>query len=310
MLKPKINSTKQASKPLQIEILDRHITRNRHLLTDRIYAVTELVRVKKNVTITADDGVTILIQNGIKKKSRLRRAALIFNKGSQLKAKRIYLKSCDSHFKQTKIAANGGLWFIGNSENAEKDTIRTTVKRQTPRSSFSAEMIATYYLGCSDSGKKTVQTSDTKDDIDALSILGMCPVEWSVTQVRSFYSGDDGIDLTNSHVRLDRLWIYAPVEDGINLSSSHLEIRHSLNLNVEKSKNKDRDLVDFETDDGASFIQLHANCYLELDGVFGDEVTLASKEMPKPDTSPNNESSYQFKGRLRRSALIYSLDED
>jgi hypothetical protein len=107
-----------------------------------------------------------------------------------------------------------------------------------------------------------------------------------------------------------RLEIKAPIEDGINLSSSRLEVHRSLNLDVQKTKDKDRDLVDFETDDGASFLELRRGCWIRLKGVFGDQVVLSSKEMPIPNTKDDNEKAYVFRGKLRHAALIYSIDED
>ncbi|MGV0954642.1 MAG: hypothetical protein ACOYBQ_09435 [Fluviibacter sp.] len=294
----------------QFHLLDRHIKHSQRLSADKIYVITEEVRVKKNVKLTVEDGVTILIQNGLKPKSRTQRAALIFEKGSKLRAQRLYVKACTIDFRQTKIPDNGGLWFLGNFQSAEKDGIHTKVKRKSSLSSFKADMIATYYLGRLDPTPSTPHLNDIDDDIDGLSVMGVGPAEWSISEVRSYYSADDGIDLTNSHIRLNRLRIQAPTEDGINLSSSRLEVCRSLKLDVAKTKSKDRDLVDFETDDGASFLILHAQCQLDLNGVFGDEIALASKEMPRANRRANNESNYQFKGALKSPALIYSLNED
>lgn len=310
MPKPKPQHAKQPSASQKIVLLDRHILRSRRLKADRTYVVTELVRVKKNVKLSIDDGATILIQNGHKPDSKIKRAALIFEKGAKLQAKRLYVKACNNNFQPAKSADNGGLWFLGNFQNAEKDCIRTQIKRKNPLSSFKADMVAAYYLGRLDPAQSTPQHTDTNDDIDGLSVLGVGPAEWFISEIRSYYAADDGIDLTNSHIQLDRLTVQTPVEDAINLSSSRLEIRRSLKLNVAKTKIKDRDLVDFETDDGPSFLLLHAQCQLDLKGVFGDEVILASKEMPRPNIRANNESNYQFKGALKRAALIYSLDKD
>lgn len=294
----------------QIHLLDRHIKKNQRLSADKIYVVTEEVRVKKNVKLTIDDSVTILIQNGLKPKSRIQRASLIFEKGSKLRAQRLYVKACNINFRPTKTSDNGGLWFLGNSQNSEKGGIRTKVKRKSPLSSFKAAMIATYYLGRLDPIPSKLKVNDGDDDIDGLSIMGVGPAEWSVSEVRSDHSADDGIDLTNSHISLDHLKIQTPVEDGINLSSSRLEVHKSLKLSVKKTTVQDRDLVDFETDDGPSFLVLHAKCKLDIKGVFGDEVALISDEMPIPETDTDNETPYKFKGKLQRAALIYSIDQD
>lgn len=294
----------------KIEILDTDISGNRRLSARRIYVVTTEVHVKENATLTIENGTTILIKNGLVADSKLRRAALIFDQGSALRARRVYFKACTNDFKQTKHADNAGLWFLGHFQRASKDTVTVKPQRKSIRSSFKADLIATYYLGRLDPIKETSRTLAVQDDIDGLSILGVGPAEWSISEVRSFYSADDGIDLTNSYSSLDRLKVQTPVEDGINLSSSRLEVHKSLKLKVKKTTVQDRDLVDFETDDGPSFLVLHARCKLDIKGVFGDEVALVSDELPVPNTDTDNETPYKFKGKLKRPALIYSIDQD
>ena len=294
----------------KIEILDTDISGRRRLSARRIYVVTTEVHVKANATLTVENGTTILIKNGPVAESKLRRAALIFDQGSALRAKRVYIKACSNDFKQSKLADNAGIWFLGHFQRASKDTLKVKPLRKAMRSSFKADLLATYYLGRLDPLKETSRTLAVQDDIDGLSILGVGPGEWSISEVRSFYSADDGIDLTNSYISLDRLKVQTPVEDGINLSSSRLEVHKSLKLKVKKTTVQDRDLVDFETDDGPSFLVLHARCKLDIKGVFGDEIALVSDELPVPNTDTDNETPYKFKGKLKRSALIYSIDQD
>ncbi|MFM7077463.1 MAG: hypothetical protein ACKO3G_15570, partial [Planctomycetaceae bacterium] len=117
--------------------------------------------------------------------------------------------------------------------------------------------------------------------------------------VRSMYSADDGFDLTNSHVRLDRLEVQHPAEDGLNVSSSRIEIRRSLVLDVPKSRDADRDRFALETDAGGSFVELPKGCWVRVRGVFGDEVTLSSPDMPRPSTAANNERRYASRGDSR-----------
>jgi len=173
-------------------------------------------------------------------------------------------------------------------------------------------MVAAYYLGRKDSyvSLKTGKVLDIGDDIDGFSVLGVGPTEWKISEVRSHYSGDDGFDVTNSHIKLDRLEVKHPIEDGLNISSSRVEIHKSLQVDVRKTKDTDRDLFDLETDDGSSFVELYKRCWVRLDGVFGDQVVLSSTEMPTPNVKDDNETRYCFSGQLKKSALIYSIDED
>lgn len=295
-----------------IKILPSKIKANTFLKAGTIYIVRGEVRVLKNVRLTIQDQVEILVVNGVVKNSCLKRSSLIFDQGSQLSAKRVSIKACNQYFKLEKLADNGGIWFLGGYANASKDGISVKVDRKNPLSRFTAALISTSYLGRADSSlnPKTGRTISIRDDIDGISILGVGVSEWAIQAVRSNYSADDGIDFTNSHVRLSRLEVNHPTEDGINASSSRIEIHRSLRLNVPKSKVLDRDLFDLEVDDGASYIELHKGCSLKLKGVFGDQVELSSTQMPKPNIKVDNEVVYKYEGRLKQAALIYSINKD
>lgn len=295
-----------------IEILPSRIRKNTLLSSKKIYVVQGEVRVPKKIKLTIQDQTTLLLVNGVFPKSCIKRSALIFEQGSQLNAGRIYLMASNANFKPVKLADNGGLWLLGNYADASKDGISLKTNRKNPLSKFIACSITTRYLGRTDDylSPKTGKRITIGDDIDGFSVLGVGPTEWAIDAVSSHYSADDGIDFTNSHVRLMRLEVKAPTEDGINLSSSRVEIHRSLNLDVTKTKVKDRDLVDLETDDGASYLELHRGCWVKLAGVFGDQVVLSSKEMPPPNTKDDNEKIYSFSGRLKHAALVYSINED
>lgn len=295
-----------------IQILPSCIRKDTVLSSKKLYIVQGEVRILKKITLTIQDQTTLLLVNGVFPKSHTKRSTLIFEQGSRLKAKRLHIKAANTLFKPIKVADNGGVWFLGNFSDASKDGLTVKTNRKNPLSAFKAESISTRYLGRADDYYSPISGKliTTGDDIDGISLLGVGPSEWSIQSLRSHHSADDGIDLTNSHIRLMRLEIKAPIEDGINLSSSRLEIHRSLNMDVRKTKEKDRDLVDFETDDGASYLELRRGCWVRLQGVFGDQVMLSSKEMPIPNTKDDNEKAYAFSGKLRHAALIYSIDED
>ena len=81
-------------------------------------------------------------------------------------------------------------------------------------------------------------------------------------------------------------------------------------LDLEKRSYTDRDLFDLETDDGGSYVELPRGCWVRLNGVFGDELVLSSKDMPAADVSDDNESAYYFSGKLKADALVFSISED
>lgn len=295
----------------RIELITRDIKKNMTLKSNIIHVIDAEVHVASGVKLTIEDQTTILITNGIKTKSSLRRSALIFDQGSTLIAKRLYIKSADENYKHVKKNDNGGIWFLGNFQDATKDAASVTVNRKKPLSSFNAEMIATYYLGRFDPTSETNKQKkiSVRDDIDGLSILGVGKNEWSVKAIRSFYSADDGLDITNSHVAFNRIEIKNPMEDGLNICSSRVEIHKSLIVDVTKDQRKDRDIFDLETDDGSSFVEIYRNCAIDIRGCLGDQVVLSSIDLPQPNNNPD--ARYAFKGKSKkRSSLVYSISRD
>ncbi len=293
----------------QLVFIDRDITRSRRFYANKVYVIRKDVYVKPSVQLTVDDGTMILIVNGQIHGSRLDRAALVFSPGSKLVAKRMSVRAGDSNYNLASVANNGGLWFLGNSEDACKDSVCVKTSRATPFSSFTAESIDTHYLGRHDLRIETANASLDHDDIDGISVLGIAPKEWHISEIASYHAADDGFDVTNSRLTLNRLKVVAPVEDAVNLSSSRVHVRNQLIADVTKNATTDRDIFDFETDDGASYLEIAKGCQLDLRGIFGDEVTLSSKDLPQPSQTPDAE--YRFSGMSKTAAtLIYSIHRD
>ncbi|MGV0963352.1 MAG: hypothetical protein ACOYBT_05600 [Polynucleobacter sp.] len=280
------------------------ISRNMILRRSNVYIVEGEVQVLEGVLLRAEDGVKILVINGKFKKSRLNRSALIFNQGSSFKFVNLTISAADENYKKAKIADNGGVWFLGTKDNACKDRIKIRRNVKSPNSLFTGKKLNLRFLGRGDDPTKN------HDDIDGISILGVDKHEWSVDSISSYYSGDDALDLTNSHISIKKLDIKSPSEDGINLSSSRLEIHSKLIISSLKNGVKDRDLFDFEADNGASYLELYKGASINIEGVFGDQLHIYSQEMPKPITRDKNERTYRFNKKLKNSALIFTIDRD
>lgn len=295
-----------------VQVIEGPIARDRSLGKTTTWVIAGEVHVRRGVTLKIADGATLLIANGVLPNSRLRRAALIFDPGSALAAGRVTVRACNAEHRAVKAADNGGLWFLGTFAAGAKDGIAVKKIRGGPPSSFRARSITASHLGRRDTYRspKSGKELDIGDDIDGISLVGVGPDEWRVREVRSLHSADDGFDVTNSHVRLDRLEVRHPAEDGLNVSSSRVEIRRSLVLDVPKSRDSDRNLFDLETDDGASFVELPKSCWVRVRGVFGDQLALSSSDMPRPNTTADNERRYAYSGRLTSDAVIHSLTAD
>jgi hypothetical protein len=273
-------------------ILNSDISSSRVFYKKNIYIILGEVRVLANVKVTIENGTTIYIVNGPM------RSSLIFNTGSKLVAKHVYLRACDSKYNPVKVANNGGLWFLGSSSNAEKDNIK--VRYNVNSSSFTAIRIVTSYLGRTDpKGGDSPKT----DDIDAISVLGVGSNEWNISSIVSYYSGDDGFDVENSAITLKNLRVIEPKEDGMNITSSRVNILDSLEIDMGKSKLKDRDIFDLEPDEGQAYVRLEEGCNVNISGIFGDQLKLVSRDLPQPD----GDKYYTFNGKLDKGqTYVYS----
>lgn len=276
-------------------ILSRNICDCYTFNRNRRYFIDGEIRVEKGVTVTIENGVVIYLINGPQ------RSSLIFETGSQMLAEKFKVKACNINLKEEKLANNGGIWFLGSSSIAEKDGVDMTF---SPSGSFfKAKRVETYYLGRSDprggDGPNT-------DDIDAVSVLGVNNNEWKIVEIWSFFSGDDGFDLENSSITLRSLRVERPKGDGVNITSSRVNILDRLVVKMVKSPERDRDLFDLEVDDGPSFLRLAKGCRVKIEGFFGDELNLVSDDLPQPD-----DGYYIFNGfSAQGQTYIYSFKKD
>ena len=174
------------------------------------------------------------------------------------------------------------------------------MKYNVTPSSFQAIRIFSAYLGrCDPKGGD----SPTTDDIDAISVLGVGSNEWNISSIVSYYSGDDGFDVENSAITLKYLRIVEPKEDGLNITSSRVNILNSLEVDMGKSGKKDRDIFDLEPDEGQTYVRLEEGCDVNISGVFGDQLKLVSSDLPQP----NGDKYYAFNGKLvNGQTYVYS----
>ncbi len=294
-----------------LEIISKNIVQNKTLSNKKIYLITQEVHIRPGIQLRIQDGSLIYILNGPISKGKTKRAALHFDQGSALRARRFTLKAADQNGKLEKYPDNGGIWFYGNYATGTKDGYSVQSNPKKRLSKFVATELKTFFLGRLDSTTKNhskkVAPKSQNNDIDAISVLGVGPKEWVIQSIKSYYSGDDGLDLTNSNIGIDKAYIKKPTEDGLNLSSSRIQIKKSLQIEMGE-EGADRDLFDLETDDGSSFVEIHKGCKINLDGVFGDQLVLSSIDLPP---IKRHNKRYVFSGRSKQSdSLIYSITMD
>jgi hypothetical protein len=301
--------------PARVSVVAADIVRNTTFRQGTTYVIDAAVHVRAGVTLTIEDGVTILIRNGRIQGPTLTSRALIFDTGSRLVAKTVSFGAADEANRPVAYADNGGLFFLGSLRAATKDGVSVVLGPGTRPSSFRADSIVASSLGRTDPLGGDGDGED-RDDIDAISLLGLGLSEWQVKSVTSENSGDDGFDVTNSAIALERLVVINPVEDGLNISSSFVQVRRALAVVMSGSRGIDRELFDLETTAGPARVAISRLADVDLRGYWGDrrdEVNLSSPDMPRPDPARNpfGGTWYEFTGRLRRGpAIVYSLTAD
>lgn len=250
------------------------------------YIIDGDVQVKPGVTLTVEDDARVYIRNGLIPFSPFSpslRATLIFKTGSRLVANHLTVSACDELGQPVEKAANGGLVFMGRYRKATKGGLTNNILSWP--SSFEANSITTYYLGSEDKYIYPIRPSRRVyevDDWDAYSFMGVGTDEWKIGVVRSYHSGQNGIDAINSFMRLNELDVQNSVEDGVNLTSTQLEVAQTLTVVTPEPIAWDVNLFDFESDFGFSWLRIDSGATVRLYGIFGDQLWLESPDMPPP----------------------------
>jgi len=297
-----------------IVTLSGDITGDATFRAGTVYLIDGEVHVRKFVTLTIEDGVEVRIRNGRKNFATITSRALIFDSGSSLAAKTVTFQAADAANNAENLADNGGVFFCGGTRVASKDDVSSMVVGSSVAWSFEATGIVANYLGRKDP-KEGDGDGSLRDDIDALSVVGVIADEWKITAVEINHSGDDGFDLTNSDIEMERVKVIDSIEDGINLSSSYLTITKSLEVDMTDAREPDdREIFDFEVDTGPSMITVSRNANVDIRGFWDSSpddhpVYLRSRDMPTP-YPPYARTLYAWKGPLVKGpAEFFSRSE-
>ena len=270
---------------LNIEITS-NISVNTIFYQDYNYVIVGEIHVLEDIALVIEAGVVIYIRNGVFEQATIKRSALIFDTGSKLIASDFYLIACNSKNEPETLADNGGLWFVGSRSDVDKDGIKA--KYSTKSSSFTANKIYAYYLGSTDPGHWIYEPSADQDGITA---LGCGNNEWNITSIYIELSGDNAFDIVESYITIDEVEVIHPGEDAINIQSGQINILKKLRC-VVPSEVYDRDIFDFENDYAFPYIRIAQYAFVELLGIFGDQTSMVSSDLPQPDGN----NLYYFKG--------------
>lgn len=304
---PERNLGQDVPSLVKVALVSTDITRDTTWKQGKVYVIEGEVHVRSGVTLTIEDGVTVLIRNGYRVVRTIDTSALVFESGSRMSAKTVYFGAADSLNRKTLMAGNGGVFFCGGTTSGSQDGI-SSVKQGT-KSLFKADRVVANYLGRPDPLGGDGDDND-RDDIDGVTLIGLGSSEWQVGEVETRFAGDDGIGLTNSTVRMDRLIITYPTEDGINSTSSNLEVRMYSTVVMGLSNEADRELFDLEVDDGPTKVVFSKDCVGDFRGYWGniyDEVRLSSRDMPQPPRKGGPSVFYVYYGVMKSGpSFVYS----
>jgi hypothetical protein len=276
-----------------------------------VYVITAEVFVLQGKTLTIEDGVEVRIRNGTVPGRLLTSAALIFQPGSSLRAQNVVFQAADEANQPVAVANNGGVFFCGGTRTATKDNVWS--QDLGILGSFIADSVTANYLGRPDP-RGGDGDGNARDDIDAISVIGVVFDEWNIDEVTVNHSGDDGFDLTNSSITMATVRVFAPVEDGLNLTTSLLQISGLLEIDMTNSTAPDREIFDFEVDTGPVMVQIFPLATVNIRGYWetglGDlPIYLSSSDMPQPSPPQPplfTPEVYVFNGQLTAEAQIYS----
>ena len=281
------------------------ITSDATLSAGTVYVITGEVHVRSGVTLSIEDGVEVRIRNGNKNFATLTSRALIFDSGSSLVAENVIFQAANDANEPVQEADNGGVFFCGGTRNATKDDVSSQRVGPEPRWSFQATSIVANFLGRKDplGGDGN---GNARDDIDAVSVIGVVSAEWKVKAVEINHSGDDGFDLTDSNIEMERVKVIDPIEDGVNLTSSELGITEWLEVDMTDSTAPDREIFDFEGP-GPCTLTVSQGAWVDIRGYwdnsrFDTPIYLTSDDMTPPDQFALK--LYAWKGRLEKSPAI------
>jgi hypothetical protein len=286
-----------------------NITRDTTFVAGTVYVITGEVHVWRFKTLTIEDGVEVRIRNGRGQFTYLTSRALIFDSGSSLVAQSVIFQAANDNNEPVNVADNGGVFFCGGTQAASKDNVSSqVVGGPLTFWSFQATKITANYLGRKDPAGGDGD-GPKLDDIDAVSVIGVVKSEWKIASVESNYSGDDGFDLTNSHITLQHVRVVNPTEDGVNLTSSTVSIEKSLFVDMTDNPTPlDRELFDFEND--FCMITVYKGADVNLLGFWDDSpldrrIYLQSNDMKQPKQL--DRALYSWSDTLKLgSAFIYS----
>jgi hypothetical protein len=275
-----------------IKIILNNISVNTFFTNKFTYIIVGEIHVLSGVSLYIENNTTILLRNGININNTNRSidySTLIFDTGSKLIAKKLFVKSVDKNNKLVNYADNGGLIFLGSATNIIYSTYNTIFSQisATP-SNFSIEELIIEYLG------STINNN--------ITIIGNNEDEFNIKNIKSFYSGNIGLSVIKSNIIIDKLFINNPSGNvAIENNNSIINITKLIKIIITNSITSS--LFNFTVNTYSPYLKINTNAVVYLNAPQFNPIInplkVVSIDIPSP-TSP-----YFVNKNLKKQTYIF-----
>jgi photosystem II stability/assembly factor-like uncharacterized protein len=236
-----------------IKTILNNISKNTIFTNNFTYVIVGEIHVLNGINLYIEDNTLILLRNGIQKKNKnssIDYSTLIFDTGSNLIAKKIFIKSADNYNKAINYANNGGLIFLGSAANITYNAYNSINSQISATSSnFYIEELITCYLGSINNNNITV--------------IGNNNDEFNIKSIKSFYSGNIGLSVINSNIIIEKLLIYNPSGNvAVDNNNSIIDIIKVIKIFI--TNGSMTSLFNFFIDSDIPYIKINKNTCVNL----------------------------------------------
>jgi hypothetical protein len=254
--------TKKNTKSKKYIELNDNITNNIILKNNIIYVVTKQIRISSGVNLTIEDNThiyllnkplqqNILIPNGFNPTDNdnndlfLNASCLIFESGSSLSSKNIYISSCDENYIPQFINLNGGIFFCGTRSSTQYNILNVESKIGINQSNFVNESINIYYGGSLSflvqnnvdlsysivaSPDLITQKNITAIPLNSVTFIGCTKSEVNIKSINVFNTGSNGLWSQYSTFSLNSLIVSGYQGNALFVRGSKISIKNKLSL--------------------------------------------------------------------------------
>lgn len=243
-------------------LLDENITNDKILKNCYIYVINKPIRVSSDVTLTIENGTEIYLLNKPVEENIfipenfditdpnnntlvLNGSCLIFESGSKLISKDIYLFSCDKNYIIQSINLNCGIFFNGTRATTQYNILDVNSFITINNSCFKNDNIYTSYLGSlaflvqnntsqefsiTSNPDSNIETIITAIPLNSITTLGCKKSEFRINTIEIKNTGSNGLWTQYSELLINKLSIIGYEGNALFVRGSKINFIHKLTL--------------------------------------------------------------------------------